>query len=153
MPPSYPLPPLQVITKCLTGLLVSYSSFPLASYFTHGSIYMPISLYLNVYSEFISPALAIHLNFRTKYPITLNLSQFVLSFLPLFLTAFLRLSHKWSHVPIDSTQKLNNYSQISITFHIQHSKRSVLNPKHILNPSASLHLLHYLPSLILTLVS
>ena len=71
---------------------------------------MPISLYLNVYSEFISPALAIHLNFRTKYPITLNLSQFVLSFLPLFLTAFLRLSHKWSHVPIDSTQKLNNYS-------------------------------------------
>ena len=37
------LPPLQVTTEHGTEVLVLYSSFPLAVYFTHGSVYMSIS--------------------------------------------------------------------------------------------------------------
>ena len=45
-PPSYltPIPPLCVITEHRAKLPVLSSSFPLAIYFTHGSVYMSVLL-------------------------------------------------------------------------------------------------------------
>ena len=46
------IPPLQVITEHRAELPVLYSSFPLAIYVTHGSVYMSVLL-----SQFIHPSL------------------------------------------------------------------------------------------------
>ena len=40
LPPTLPIPPLQVVTKHRADLPVLYSCFPLAIYFTFGCIYM-----------------------------------------------------------------------------------------------------------------
>ena len=48
----YPTPlGLHRAPGCQAGLPVLYSSFPLAVYFTHGSVYMPVLL-----SQFIPPS-------------------------------------------------------------------------------------------------
>ena len=44
LPPTLPIPPLQVITKHRADLPVLCSSFPLANYFTFGSVYMSVLL-------------------------------------------------------------------------------------------------------------
>ena len=46
------IPPLQVITEHRAELPVLYSSFPLAIYFTHGHVHMPVLL-----SQFVTPSL------------------------------------------------------------------------------------------------
>ena len=49
-PTLHPIPSLQVITEHEAGLPVLHRGFPLASYFTHTSLYMPVLL-----SQFIPP--------------------------------------------------------------------------------------------------
>ena len=44
LPPSLPIPPLQVVTKHPAVLHVLCSSFPLAIYFTFGGVYMSVLL-------------------------------------------------------------------------------------------------------------
>ena len=46
LPPTFPIPPLQVVTKQQADLPVLYGCFSLAVYFTFGSVYksMPLSL-------------------------------------------------------------------------------------------------------------
>ena len=51
LPPTVPISPLYVITEHWAELPVLYSSFPLASYFTHGSVFMSLS-----FSQFIPPS-------------------------------------------------------------------------------------------------
>ena len=51
LPPPSTIPPLQVITKHQAVKSVLYSTFSLAVYFTHGSVYMSMLL-----SQFISPS-------------------------------------------------------------------------------------------------
>ena len=51
LPPTLPIPPLWVITEPWAELPVMYSRFPLAIYFTHGSVFMP-----NLISQFIPPS-------------------------------------------------------------------------------------------------
>ena len=45
LPPTSPIPPLEVITEYRAELAVLYSSFPLASCFTHGRVYMSVLLF------------------------------------------------------------------------------------------------------------
>ena len=40
LPPTFPIPPLQVVTKHRADLPVLYGCFPLAIYFTFGGVYM-----------------------------------------------------------------------------------------------------------------
>ena len=51
LPPTLPIPPLQVVTKHQADLPVLCSCFPLAIYFTFGSIYksMPLSHFIPAY--------------------------------------------------------------------------------------------------------
>ena len=44
-----PIPTLWVVTECQAGRPVLHSSFPLAVYFTHGSVYtsMPLFFYFS----------------------------------------------------------------------------------------------------------
>ena len=51
LPPILPIPPLQTVTKHKADLPVLCSSFPLAVYFTFGSVYMylPFSRFLPTY--------------------------------------------------------------------------------------------------------
>ena len=51
LPPAFPIPPLQVDTKHQADLPVLCSCFPLAIYFTFGSVYMsrPLPHFLPVY--------------------------------------------------------------------------------------------------------
>ena len=44
LPPTLPIPPLQVVTKRRADLPVLCGCFPLASYFTFGSVYMSMPL-------------------------------------------------------------------------------------------------------------
>ena len=44
LPPTLPIPPLQVVTRHRADLPVLCSCFPLAIYFTFGSVYMPLPL-------------------------------------------------------------------------------------------------------------
>ena len=44
LPPTLPIPPLQVVIKHRADLPVLCSSFPLAIYFTFGSVYMSVLL-------------------------------------------------------------------------------------------------------------
>ena len=44
LPPTLPIPPLQVVTKPRADLPVLCSCFPLAIYFTFGSVYMSMTL-------------------------------------------------------------------------------------------------------------
>ena len=44
LPPTLPIPPLQVVTKHQAELPVQCSCFPLAVYFTFGSVYMSVLL-------------------------------------------------------------------------------------------------------------
>ena len=44
LPPTLPIPPLQVVTKHRADLPVLCSCFPLASYFTFGSVYVSVLL-------------------------------------------------------------------------------------------------------------
>ena len=44
LPPTLPIPPLQVVTKHRADLPVLCGCFPLAIYFTFGSVYMPMPL-------------------------------------------------------------------------------------------------------------
>ena len=44
LPPTFPIPPLQVVTKHCADLPVLCSSFPLAIHFTFGSVYMSMLL-------------------------------------------------------------------------------------------------------------
>ena len=50
-PPSFPIPPLQVVTKHPADLPVLCSCFPLGTYFTFGSVYMsmPFSHFVPAY--------------------------------------------------------------------------------------------------------
>ena len=50
LPPTLPIPPLQVVTKHRADLPVLCGCFPLASYFTFGSVYM--SMPLSIVREF-----------------------------------------------------------------------------------------------------
>ena len=58
LPPTLPIPPLQVVTKHLADLPVLCGCFPLAIYFTFGSVYMsmPLSHFVPAY-----PSLSIQL--------------------------------------------------------------------------------------------
>ena len=51
LPPTLPIPPLQVITEHRADLPVLCGCFPLASYFTFGSVYisMPLSHFVPAY--------------------------------------------------------------------------------------------------------
>ena len=51
LPPTFPIPPLQVVTKHRADLPVLCSCFPLAIYFTFGSVYMsmPLSHFVPAY--------------------------------------------------------------------------------------------------------
>ena len=51
LPPTLPIPPLQVVTKHRADLLVLCGCFPLAIYFTFGSVYMsmPLSHFVTAY--------------------------------------------------------------------------------------------------------
>ena len=51
LPPTLPIPPLQVVTKHQADLPVLCSCFPLAIYFTFGSVYMsmPLSHFVPAY--------------------------------------------------------------------------------------------------------
>ena len=51
LPPTLPIPPLQVVTKHQADLPVLCGCFPLAIYFTFGSVYMsvPLSHFIPVY--------------------------------------------------------------------------------------------------------
>ena len=51
LPPTLPIPPLQVVTKYRADLPVLCSCFPLAIYFTFGSVYMSMPL-----SHFVPPS-------------------------------------------------------------------------------------------------
>ena len=51
-PPSQPHPTLLVITECQAGLPALFSSFPLAIYITHDSVFMSMLL-----SQFVLPSL------------------------------------------------------------------------------------------------
>ena len=53
LPPTIPIPPLQVVTNHRTDLPVLCGCFPLASYFTFGSVYM--SLLLSYFDPAYSP--------------------------------------------------------------------------------------------------
>ena len=58
LPPILPIPPLQVVTKHRADLPVLYGCFPLAIYFTFGSVYMSMSLshFVSAYpSSFLCP--------------------------------------------------------------------------------------------------
>ena len=61
LPPTLPIPPLQVVTKHLADLPVLCGCFPLAIYFTFGSIYksMPLSHFIPAYPS-PSPCPQIH---------------------------------------------------------------------------------------------
>ena len=52
LPPTLPIPPLQVVTKHQADLPVLCSCFPLAIYFTFGSVYMsmPLSHFIPTYT-------------------------------------------------------------------------------------------------------
>ena len=55
-PPSPPhMPPLRVITEPRAELSVLYSSFPLAIYFTHGTVHVSV-LISQIFSPFPSPS-------------------------------------------------------------------------------------------------
>ena len=56
LPPTLPIPPLQVVTKHRADLPVLRGCFPLASYFTFGSVYMSVPL-SHVVSAYPSPSL------------------------------------------------------------------------------------------------
>ena len=51
LPPTFPIPPLQVDTKCWADLPVLGGCFPLAIYFTFGNVYMsmPLSHFVPAY--------------------------------------------------------------------------------------------------------
>ena len=53
LPSVLPIPPLQVVTKHQANLPVLYGCFPLAIYFTFGSVYMsiPLSHFVPTYSS------------------------------------------------------------------------------------------------------
>ena len=53
LPPTLPIPPLQVVTKHRDDLPVLRSCFPLAIYFTFGSVYM--SMLLSLHPSFPLP--------------------------------------------------------------------------------------------------
>ena len=61
LPPSLPIPPLQVVTNHQADLPVLCSCFPLAIYFTFGSVYMsmPLSHFVPVYPS-PSPCSQVH---------------------------------------------------------------------------------------------
>ena len=56
LPPSLPIPPLQVVTKHRPDIAVLGGYFPLAIYFTFGSVYMSMPL-SHVVSAYPSPTL------------------------------------------------------------------------------------------------
>ena len=61
LPPTLPIPPLQVVTKHQADLPVLCGCFPLAIYFTFGSVYMsmPLSHFIPVYPSH-SPCPQVH---------------------------------------------------------------------------------------------
>ena len=61
LPPTLPIPPLQVVTKHRADLPVLCSYFPLAIYFTFGSVYMsmPLSHFIPAYPS-PSPCPQVH---------------------------------------------------------------------------------------------
>ena len=61
LPPTLPLPPLQMVTKQGADLFVLCSCFPLASYFTFSSVYMsmPLSHFVPAYPS-PSPCPKVH---------------------------------------------------------------------------------------------
>ena len=61
LPPTLPIPPLQVVTKHPADLPVLCSCFPLAIYFTFGSVYMsmPLSHFFPAYPS-LSPCPQVH---------------------------------------------------------------------------------------------
>ena len=61
LPPTLPIPPLQVVTKHRADLPVLRGCFPLASYFTFGSVYMsmPLSHFVPAYPS-PSPCPQVH---------------------------------------------------------------------------------------------
>ena len=61
LPPTLPIPSLQVVTKHRVDLPVLCSCFPLASYFTFGNVYMsmPLSHFVPVYPS-PSPCPQVH---------------------------------------------------------------------------------------------
>ena len=68
LPPTLPIPPLQVDTKHRADLLVLCGCFPLAIYFTVGSIYksMPLSHFVPAYHS-PSPCPHVHLQHLCLY--------------------------------------------------------------------------------------
>ena len=66
--PHAPPPPAPGVTENQAGLPVLYSSFPLAGYFTHGSVYVSTLL-----SQFVppSPSPAVMLSLHVFGPIVL----------------------------------------------------------------------------------
>ena len=61
LPPTLPIPPPQVVTKHLANLPVLCSCFPLAIYFTFGSVYMSVLLshFIPAYPS-LSPCPQVH---------------------------------------------------------------------------------------------
>ena len=61
LPPTLPIPPLEVVTKHGADLTVLCSCFPLAIYFTFGSVYMsmPLSHFVSAYPS-PSPCPQVH---------------------------------------------------------------------------------------------
>ena len=70
LPPTLPIPPLQVVTKHRADLPVLCGCFPLASYFTFGSVYMsmPLSHFVPAYPS-PSPRPHVHSLHLRKTPI------------------------------------------------------------------------------------
>ena len=60
--PPTPFPPIQVITEHRAELPVLYGRFPLAIYFTHGSVFMS-----NLISQFIPPSPQPHVHMCILY--------------------------------------------------------------------------------------
>ena len=81
--PTLPIPPVQVITKHQADIPVLWGCFPLAIYFTFGSIYMsmPLSHFVPAYSS-PSPCLQVHSLHLHLYscPATRFISTIILRF-------------------------------------------------------------------------
>ena len=67
LPPSTPIPSLQVTTEHWVELCVLYSSLPLASHFTHDIVYRSMLYRSIVYrSQFIPPSPSLHVHSLRK---------------------------------------------------------------------------------------
>ena len=113
LPPTLPIPPLQVDTKHANALLVLCSCFQLAIYFTFGNVYMsmPLSHFIPAHpSPFPSPQVhSVHLHFYScPAPRFVRTCLFFLYsicmcqhtvFIFLFLTSFTLYDRLYAHPP------------------------------------------------------